>query len=171
METGRRGIRSQHPAILRWLRVAVGQPVLLAAVLVLAWVGHAAEAGTFVLAGPETYQRGAGAPTLATLTFAVRDPGSSYVLVIDNGAGGGPSERVTSAILTLNGRVVVGPNRFSKNVTTIRADLAVQATNTLTIELRGDPGTKFSVAILGVDDTPPTLRLSAGSDPPTLLVE
>ena len=66
-------------------------------------VGIAAETIVF---GPQTYTRGTGRPVAVRKTFPVTQPSGKYTLRVTN-------RGVTSAVVTLNGRVVLDPDDFT----------------------------------------------------------
>jgi hypothetical protein len=66
-------------------------------------VGIAAETIVF---GPQTYTRGSGRPVAVRKTFPVTQPSGNYTLRVTN-------RGVTSAVITLNGRVILDPDDFT----------------------------------------------------------
>jgi hypothetical protein len=71
--------------------------------------------------------------------------------------------KVTSAVITLNGVVIIGPNEFNPHVTIIEKPVTLASSNTLTVELRGKPGSGLTLQIIGqTTNTPPTAN--AGPD-------
>lgn len=104
-----------------------------------------ANAQTPPVFGPDVFTRHSGAPETVTRSFAVQDPTAAYTLVIQNGDGG--TERVSSAIVTLNGTEVGAPNEFTQNTARIIKSVTLNQTNTLTVELRGKPGGSITVSI------------------------
>jgi hypothetical protein len=103
----------------------------------------------------EPFIRVGGAPETSTSTFVVDSPGTNFVLKISNGANArsvieGQPFRVdpaTSADVYLNGVLVVGPSSFNPNVKVITVPVTLQATNTISVTLRGAPNTGFTIAI------------------------
>jgi hypothetical protein len=106
--------------------------------------------------GPETYQRAKGAPTGVVKTFSVQNPDGNFTLNIQNGEGN--RGRISSAVIKLNGVIVVGPNDFNKKVDLITKDVDLTQQNTLSVELRSAPGAFLLVTVLG--DAPPTSPIS-----------
>jgi len=91
--------------------------------------------------GPVTFQRGTGAPTVFNLSFSAPEPSRGFIFKVYNG---GPEdttyERVSSSTITLNGVQILGPSNFDQNVTYLEVPVALQAQNTLNVEVRGKPG-------------------------------
>ena len=71
-----------------------------------------------VIVGPVTILRERGAPQTETLTVQVPDPSGVFLLRLTNGDAQGRS-RVSSAVITLNGRPVVRPAEFNHQVAEI----------------------------------------------------
>ncbi|MBI5487988.1 MAG: hypothetical protein HY905_11700 [Deltaproteobacteria bacterium] len=99
-----------------------------------------------VVFGPERFERSTGRPERESRSLTVDDPSGIFSLVILNGNPAGRSagerERIASAVVQLNGRTVVGPERFSMDVARIcvRLDGIVAGGNELSVELRSRPG-------------------------------
>lgn len=140
----------RHP----WLWASIVAVVLLTP-LVLSW------GSAFSAFGPEDFVRSTGAPVQETRTFTVTNPGLPYMLRLYNGGQQGQYCPVSSAIVTVNGRVIFTPNNFNPHVTLLEAPVVVAASNTLTVELRGKPGCGFTLLISG-DNTAPIAE--AGPD-------
>src|SRR5207249_64828 len=70
------------------------------------------------------------------------------------------SNGVSSAIVTLNGVVIFKENDFNANVALLTRPVTLQATNQLTVELRGKVGESLTLQLIGVDNTPPTMTAS-----------
>lgn len=62
---------------------------------------------------------------------------------------------VRSAIIKLNGIVVIGPHDFNKNVDFLSVPITLLEANTLGVELHGKPGSKISIEIVPVNNNPP----------------
>jgi RHS repeat-associated protein len=123
----------------------------------------AVAAAAFTLFGPQDYVRQSGAPVAEMATFP-GDPAGSFVLRIQNGGSAGQYDPVTGALVSLNGVIVVAPHEFNPGVSVIEKVIPLAAMNTLVVELRGRPGSGFTLNIDGdaATNRPPTAR--AGSD-------
>src|SRR5437870_377121 len=119
-------------------------------------------AGTFRALSPATYVRDTAAPQEQHLGFAVRNPAVPYRLHIDNGGDQSQYPLVASAVVTLNGNVIFGPNDFnaSKSVV-LDAPVTLTAVNDLSVELRGQPGGGLTVSVIGEDTDRPTIAAVA----------
>lgn len=95
--------------------------------------------------GPETFTRYAGKPQPVTDSFFVQDTAASYSLIIRSGQNG--EGRVTSAVVSVNGVLMAGPSDFNPQTGVIVRPVKLQQQNTISIELRGDPGTSITVTI------------------------
>lgn len=91
-----------------------------------------------------TYVRGAGKPTESAEIF----PSSrgDYLLKIINGDAKG-GHRVSSAVIRLNGQVVVGPSELNQNVPEISVRVSLRESNTLGVELRSAPDSQITLSI------------------------
>lgn len=106
-------------------------------------------AGTFTAFGPEDFVRQTGTPVTEARSFTVADPNLPYLLRIENGGADDGLGRVSSAVVTLNGVVVVAPEDFNQTVELIEKELVLAAENELAVEVRSVPGTGFTLTILG----------------------
>lgn len=97
--------------------------------------------------GPKDYVRSTAKPVTVSDAFSVATPGTA-MLHITNGGAFGQYERVSSAVITLNGVTVVSPSEFSQQVGLIDKLVPLAALNTLTVELRSRPGSGLTLAIL-----------------------
>ncbi len=91
-----------------------------------------------------TYVRSAGKPTESAEIFPASR--GDYLLKIINGDTKG-DHRVSSAVVRLNGKVVVGPNEFSQNVPEISVRVSLQGSNTLGVELRSAPDSQITLSV------------------------
>src|SRR6267154_410546 len=111
----------------------------------LVWLFAPSHAKSQTVFGPETFTRTTGEPQTITRTFSLPNPGAEYTLIIENGAGGG--DRVSSAVVGLNGVIIAGPDEFNQKVTRIIKSVLLGQTNTLYIELKSKPGSLITVSI------------------------
>lgn len=113
-----------------------------------------AAAATFDVFGPEAFVRSNGKPVNVVQSFPA-NPSATYVLHLDNGGSAGQFKRVSSAVVKLNGVVVLEESDFNQNVAKIDRDVTLQADNKLEVEVRGAPGSGFHLVIRGEDGTVP----------------
>src|SRR5260370_18710775 len=125
-----------------------------------------AHAGTFTAFGPKNYVRGTGDPVTVTDTFSVLNPNTQYTLKAFNGGlQNTQTELVSSSVVTVNGVQVVGPNNFNQKVTEVDVPVTLQASNTISVQVRGKPGGTLTIQIVGVDNDPPTIKASVSPAP------
>jgi hypothetical protein len=111
---------------------------------------------TVALFGPNSFTRSTGAPTKQTASISVPgDVHGPFHITIQNGSTGG-SGRVSSARITLNGLQLFGPADFEKSATLLERDVALNAANTLVVELASAPGSFLTISVTG-KRTPQTL--------------
>lgn len=132
-------MRSVRPAYQAQFH-ALSQRAILLAWLVLALFAPFSHASTVTVFGPETFERGKGKPVTETRSFAVSNPRADALLRIE-------VNRVSSAVITINGVQVFGPSDFNQNVTFLESAVALLAENELAVELRGNPGGTLTVEI------------------------
>src|SRR5882757_709123 len=87
-------------------RRLLGSASTIAVICVLA--GTAPRAGTVTIFGPQTLTRTTGAPNVFTFSFVTGTAVKPYILHIDN-------HGVSSAVVTLNGVQILGPNDFKSS--------------------------------------------------------
>lgn len=99
--------------------------------------------------GPETCQRGTGAPTVFSYSFPATEPTRGYVFKVYNGGLEDTTyEMVSSSTVTLNGVQILGPSNFSQNVSYLEVPITLQTENALEVEVRGKPGGAMIIKIL-----------------------
>lgn len=124
-----------------------------------------AQAGTFTVFGPADYRRATAAPVTTRQTFTVTNPALDYHLRIVNGGAAGAFERVTSAVITVNGLTIITPDDFNDTApVTIERPVTLSASNELTVELRGKPGAGLTLSIFAESVDVPVIN--AAVDPP-----
>jgi hypothetical protein len=133
-------------------------------VLLLAYAS-ASFGGTFVALQPANFVRDTGNPVAVTTSFTVLNPNTAYTLHIDNGGAQGEFARVSSAVILLNGVQVAGPSDFNKNVTVIEKPLTLVRTNTVSVELRSQPGSGITLQVIGLDNDLPTITATVQPSP------
>jgi hypothetical protein len=122
---------------------------VLTVVLMFVSTTSSASARTLVVFG-EDYKKTKAGPVTSTQKFNVSQPGNSYTLRVFNGGEHGLSTPVSSAIVSLNGRQILGTSDFDANTRRLERTVQLEAKNTLVVELRGSIGSFFTIVI---DDT------------------
>ena len=110
--------------------------------------------------GAERFLRSTGSPVEISRTLA---PGvlanvlPPFTLHVRNGAPG--VARASSAIVKIDGVVVVSPSDLSRNVDELERLVELRAGSEITVEIRGAPGSGIELVIDGVPkpETPPSL--------------
>ena len=97
--------------------------------------------------GPQIYTRSTEKPQKIVKTFSVQNPGKKFTLSVQ-GVELSPG-KMAGTVIELNGVQVVGPNEFSKDVTTVRKAVKLQKQNKIAVEVQSEPGTWVGVSILG----------------------
>jgi hypothetical protein len=121
----------------------------------------AVQAGTWTVQEPVPFSRGKGQPVSGSFAFAVRDPSARYDLNVYNGGTGLGSlltDRVSSAVISLNGTPVYLQNDFNQRVGTLTRSVSLAADNRVEVLLNGKPGGTLYVEVIGYDDVPPTIE-------------
>ena len=134
----------RRPGMTSSYRVLLNSSFILALFIYLLAIPNlslAANVGVF----EETFVRGKGKPQTQQRNFtAVAGEGS---LIIHNGNANGKN-RVSSAVIILNGSQVVGPNEFNQQVGLIEKPVVLNLNDTLEVQLRSAPGSLINVQIL-----------------------
>jgi len=94
--------------------------------------------------GPKQYNRTTGKPNAYTDTFTASGSIGGGKLIVENGDTSG-NNRVSSAVISLNGKEIFGPSAFNQNVGHLEAPINLLDTNTLTVELRSKPGSYLTI--------------------------
>lgn len=116
--------------------------------------------GDTIVFGPEVYTRGTGKPQKIIKSFSVNKGHVPFALSIKNGDG--KKQRVSSAVIEINGIQVLGPEEFDKQIDEIRVHIKLKEQNEIAVEVRGEPGTYITVTILG--SSIPEILTSADPD-------
>ena len=95
--------------------------------------------------GPIRYQRTEGQPNLYADTFPGL-PGQG-TLVIKNG-GGDEKQRMSSALILVNGEQILGPSDFSQQIHGNISSINLAGNNSLIVETRGTPGDYLTVQVV-----------------------
>jgi len=134
--------------------------------LVVLLVAVPALAGTFTVFPQRDFVRATAAPAPELVTFTVRNPAIAYTLRVINGGAAANLEKVTGAIVKLNGVEVLGTSDFNgKTPPVIEKPVTLLASNQLSVELRGNPGSGAAIAIVGEDNDLPTITATVTPAP------
>src|SRR5215470_304499 len=122
-----------------------------------------AHTSTFTAYGPRLFERSTGAPSPITSSFPISNPSTSYTLKIYNGGRADirTGDRVSSAIITLNGAVIAGPQNFNEKVGEIDIPVKLLTSNTVSVELRSKPESLLVIEIVGDGNTAPSISFTA----------
>ncbi|MFC6671376.1 PKD domain-containing protein [Marinobacterium aestuariivivens] len=113
--------------------------------------------GETIVFGPEQFDRGRAKPRPEVRHFSIWNPDDDFTLIVQNGDGEDESTRVSSAIITINGIQILGPEDFSKQVDLIEIPVSLADGNEIVvenIEIRGEPGSFLIVSIFGTNTAP-----------------
>ena len=125
----------------RWL---IGMVAALAVTLTLG-TALATEEGLF---GPKQYTRSSGPPNQFLETIPLPPTLTSpFRLHVQNGNPDG-TNRISSAMITLNGTQVAGPADFSQQVADFDRTVSLEVNNTLQVRLTGTPGSFLILTLL-----------------------
>ena len=115
-------------------------------------------AGTFVAFGPADYIRSTKKPISVTDSFSILNPNTSYTLHVYNGGKYSQAQdKVSAAVIRLNGAEVVGRSEISWKASHIEKPINLSYDNELVVEIGGKPGSRLMVEIIGVDNDLPTI--------------
>lgn len=115
--------------------------------LLLGFLSVGSAQGKMPMWGPEVFVRGTGQPVTDTMYFSVPDSTWQYTIVVQNGVPSGI--KVSSATITIDGIVIIGPNEFNQQVSEIRKPIHLRRDNVITVRVAGKPGGAITVAIYG----------------------
>lgn len=133
------------------MRVARIQIVLFVAVL---FFSCCAWGGTFTAFGPQTYTRSTSQPVTVSNNFSVLNPNTQYTLHVQNTG-------ISSAVISINGVQILGPTDFDSAPPTVDRPVTLQGNNKIDVQLRSSPGGKLVVSIIGIDNDPPVISVTA----------
>ncbi len=109
----------------------------------------------------KTYIRETQKPKVVTDNFTVADLSGTFALVVKNGKDG--NNRVSSAVIQINGKQILGPSDFNEQVDLVTRDFTLELSNEITVELSSKPGSFIVVNIIAEgQNTPPVAN--AGPD-------
>jgi hypothetical protein len=101
--------------------------------------------------GPRKFICAKGKPVVVTETFSAPSA-TTYNLIVLNGENG--KNRVSSATLKINGIEILRESDFNQQVDRIERSVSLQPYNSISVELKSDPGSFITVSILSVNHPP-----------------
>ena len=102
--------------------------------------------GGEVVLGPQRVEREAGPPTDVTFTFDAQESGPGCLSVQSSGEDG--RHRVAAAWVYLDDELVIAPERFDQNVTTVEQPIFMDAgAHSLRVRVASVPGTYVDVTV------------------------
>ena len=112
---------------------------------------HPPPSGASLLFGPVTFLREREAPKTEEVSFVISDTTGPFLLRLTNGDSDG-GQRVSSALVKLNGSEVFRPSQFNQNVATLsRQVVLLSGENSLEVRLRSVPGSFVTIEIFRLD--------------------
>jgi alpha-tubulin suppressor-like RCC1 family protein len=106
----------------------------------------------------QSFTRSAAGPTADSLTLSGYGPRA--VLHLENS--GDRKSRVTSAVITLNGQVIVGPSSFPGAAESFSLPISLPNPATFTVRLAGAPGSHLALSIDAALSTTASLSATGG---------
>jgi hypothetical protein len=113
-------------------------------VIVFLLIATAASAVEVVLFPSQQFDRTTGKPNVYVASFPAL-PGQAALAVLNGDSSG--DHRVSSAVLTLNGQVILGPSDFNQKNGQLAVNIQVGEWNELILELRSKPGSFLTIAV------------------------
>ncbi|MCC6759314.1 MAG: PASTA domain-containing protein, partial [Candidatus Omnitrophica bacterium] len=103
----------------------------------------------------KTYTRTTGQPHAITDKFSVLNPQTHWLIRVEEVQSHGNDD--INFIIYLNGKEILKSHHCGNNSHTIEEKITLKSSNTLSVELRGKPGSKINVQIVGADSSQPTI--------------
>lgn len=117
--------------------------------------------------GPQKFIRNTGKPFTEEREITAPFPGD-FCLVVVNGEHGPPhGKRISSAVISIDGEQVIGPDSFNQNVGLVTESVHLeQGQHVLGVQLRSKPGSFLLVAVRGIpgDLEPPEVTITSPSE-------
>lgn len=106
--------------------------------------------GTLIF-GPMTFFREREKPKTEQVSFTISDTTGPFLLRLTNGTSDG-GQRVSSALVKLNGSEVFRPSQFKQNVSTLSRQVTLfSGENSLEVRLRSAPGSFVTIELFRLD--------------------
>ena len=126
-------------------------------------IGEPLSAGEFSVY-EDIYIRQTGTPETVTTTFVIPNPNTPWRLRVLTGNIKPDENNVTSATITLNGVEIMKQNQFKNGEELFEFPVTLLTTNTIEVRITSKPGGLLALMIIGIDETLPTLSISAPND-------
>jgi len=94
----------------------------------------------------DTFSRRTETPVVSTRGFDVQDQGDDFIFTVINGKPDG-KDRVNSAVIRLNGVLIVGPSDLNEEVGQIVRKVSVLQDNVVEVELKGEPEGQVTITV------------------------
>ena len=117
-------------------------------------------AGEYTIYGPSVYLRESGQPVSVVNSFTAPVNSTITVKINNGGLQDGDYELVSSSVILFNGVEILAPNELNQNVAYVEKTITAQATNELSVEVRGAPGGALVIEVVGIDNGLPTIDAS-----------
>ncbi len=116
--------------------------------------------GSALIYGPIIFLREREAPKTELVSFHISDASGPFLIRLTNGTSEG-DQRVSSAVVNLNGNEVFRPSQFNQTVSTLSRQIPLlSGENLLEVRLRSAPGSFVIIEIFRLDPQPcPVLGL------------
>jgi hypothetical protein len=100
-----------NPTPIKILKISLTICIFLVELSTLVW------AGEFSAFGPKNFIRQTGSPVAVEDKFFVLNPNTDFILRVYNGGlQDTPTEFVSSSVVFINGKQVLGPDKFNQTV-------------------------------------------------------
>ncbi|MBI5847209.1 MAG: Ig-like domain-containing protein [Nitrospirae bacterium] len=99
-----------------------------------------------------TFKRAKGAPVTEKMMIDIPVSDGRYRVTVKNGLPDG-SLRCSSADITINSSIVVGPSDLNQQISNVRKSIELRAKNLLSVTLNGEPGSQVIIRIRGAGDS------------------
>ena len=121
--------------------------------------------GSFTIIGPRHFERITERPATLVTAFTAPKAASGYTLRLFNGGDRGQFRPASSAVVVVNGKTVLGPSDFNPKISMLERAVSLNTSNEIAVEVRGGPGTGFTILIDAKDTVSPTIEGSANPLP------
>jgi PKD repeat protein len=101
--------------------------------------------------GPRKFTRSSAKPVVVTETFSAPNA-TTYNLIVFNGEKG--KNRVSSATVKINGIEILRESDFNQQVDRIERSISLLLSNSISVELKGAPGSFITISILTINRPP-----------------